>query len=103
MYNRIKGAVPLNIEGSLILNSQQHSSAARNSNTNLIARVIIGRTRGGVGGGGGCHPLPPLKVFLSFFLGGQTSAPEVFSSCSFIPRAHFESKSVLFSFYGYEI
>ena len=64
MYKRIKGAVPLNIESSLILNSQQHSSAARNSNTNLIARVIIGRTRGGVGGGGGvgvvataCHPL----------------------------------------------
>ena len=43
---------------------------------------------------------------------GKTSAPEVFSSCSFIPRAkrefslaraHFESTSVMISFYGYEI
>ena len=30
------------------------------------------------------------KVFLSsFFLEGKTSAPDVFSSCSFIPRAQF--------------
>ena len=31
---------------------------------------------------------------------GKTSAPDVFSSCSFIPRAHFESSSVMVSFYG---
>ena len=37
------------------------------------------------GGRGGYHP---PKVFLSFFLEDKTSAPEVFSSCSFIPRAH---------------
>ena len=47
--------------------------------------------------------MPPLKVFLSFLVEDKTSAPDVFSSCSFIPRAHFESSSVMVSFYGYEI
>ena len=42
-------------------------------------------------GGGGCHP---PKVFVSFLLEDKTSAPDVFSSCSFIPGAHFESSSV---------
>ena len=42
--------------------------------------------------------MPPLpKVFLSFFLEDTTSAPDVFSSCSFIPRANFETRSVAFS------
>ena len=31
-----------------------------------------------------CPPSP--KVFLIFFLDDKTSAPEVFCSCSFIPR-----------------
>ena len=52
------------------------------------------------GGGGGWHP---PKVFLSFLIDDKTSAPDVFSSCSFIPRAHFESSSVMVSFYGYGI
>ena len=44
---------------------------------------------------------PPIfEVFLSFFLEDKTSAPDVFSSCSFIPRAHFETSSVMVSFYG---
>ena len=35
---------------------------------------------------------PPLpKVFLIFFIEGKASAPDVFSSGLFIPRAHFES------------
>ena len=55
------------------------------------------------GGGGGGVGMLPLKVFLSFLLEDKTSAPDVFSSCSFIPRAHFESSSVMVSFYGYEI
>ena len=46
---------------------------------------------------------PPSKVFLSFFLVDNTSAPDVFSSCSFIPRAHSETSSVMVSCYGYEI
>ena len=33
------------------------------------------------------------KGKLSFFLEDKTSAPDVFSSCSFIPRAHFETSS----------
>ena len=46
---------------------------------------------------------PPYKVFLSFFLKDKTSAPDVFSSCSFIPRADFETSLVMVSCYGYEI
>ena len=55
------------------------------------------------GRGGGWDATRPLKVFLSFLLEDKTSAPDVFSSCSFIPRAHFESSSVMVSFHGYEI
>ena len=58
----------------------------------LMAVILtLGRTRvggGGVGGG-----------FYEFF----SAAPNIFSSCLFIPRAHFESSSVMVSFYGYEI
>ena len=50
------------------------------------------------GGGEGCP-----KVFLSFVIEDKTLASDVFSSCSLIPRTHFESSSVMFSFYGYEI
>ena len=35
-----------------------------------------------------------LKVFLSFFLEDKASAPDVFSGCSFISRAHLERSSV---------
>ena len=45
---------------------------------------------------------PPLRFFLIFSLDDQTSAPDVFSSCSFITRAHFETSLVMISFYGYE-
>ena len=57
--------------------------------------------RGGGGGGGGMPT--PRKVFLSFFLEDKTSAPDVFSSCSFIPGTLFETSSVMVSCYGYEI
>ena len=46
---------------------------------------------------------PPHKFFLSFSLEDKTSAPDVFSSCSFIPRADFETSLVMVSCYGYEI
>ena len=55
----------------------------------------------GEGGGRGCQP--PSGVLLSFFLDDKTPAPDVFSSFSFIPCAHFETSSVMASFYGYEI
>ena len=43
-------------------------------------------------------------LFASFFLEDQTSASEVFSSCSFIPRtSDFETSLVMISYYGYEI
>ena len=48
----------------------------------------------------GCHSLP--KVFLESSLEDKTSAPDVFSSSSFIARAHFETSSVMIGFYGYE-
>ena len=38
-----------------------------------------------------------------FFLDDKTSAPDVFSSCSFIPGGHFETSLVMVSYYGYEI
>ena len=58
----------------------------------------------GVGGGGGGSWLPPPSEILpSFFLDDNTSAADVFSSFSFIPRAHFKTSSVMASFYGYEI
>ena len=52
--------------------------------------LTLGRTREG-----GCHP---PKVLLSFLLEDKTSAPDVFSSCSFIPQAHFELSSEVVSF-----
>ena len=45
----------------------------------------------------------PCKVSLNFFLADKASAPDVFSSCSFIPLALFEASSVMVSCYGYEI
>ena len=60
-----------------------------------------GRTRGGGGGGGGCHLHMVFLIF--FFLQNKTSVPDVFSSCSFIPRAHFEISLVMVSCYDYEI
>ena len=46
-------------------------------------------SRGGRGGGGGRG----YSDF--FFLDDRISAPEVFCSCSFIPRAHFETSLVM--------
>ena len=45
----------------------------------------------------------PYEVFPSSFVKDKASASDVFSSCSFIPRAHFKTSSVVVSFYGYEI
>ena len=54
----------------------------------------------GGGGGGAGGWLPPLrKVFLIFFLHGKTSAPYVFCSCSFIPRARFNTSLAMVSYY----
>jgi len=43
-------------------------------------------------------------VFAGFFsfLDDKPSAPDVFSSCSFIPRARFETSLVMVIYYGYE-
>ena len=60
------------------------------------------RSSPGGGGGGAPGPPPPPLRLSQFFLEGKTSAPDFFSSCSFIPRANFESSSVV-SCYGYEI
>ena len=38
-----------------------------------------------------------------FFPDDKTLAPNVFSSCSFIPRAHFEKGLLVVSYYDYEI
>ena len=41
--------------------------------------------------------LPPQWGFLIFFLDDKTSARDVFSSCSFIPREHFKTSLVMVS------
>ena len=49
-------------------------------------------------------PPAPNKIILSlFFLEDKTLAPDVFSSCSFIPRAYFEASLVIVRCYGYKI
>ena len=48
--------------------------------------------------GGGYHY--PSEVF---FLEDKPSAPDVFNSCWFIFRAHFETSLVMVSYCGYEI
>ena len=53
-------------------------------------------------GGGGVASSDPSEVFFSFFLDDKTSAPDVFNSFSFFPRAHFETSLVMVSYYGYE-
>ena len=55
------------------------------------------------GGGVDATPPPKKKVLLSFFLEDKTSAPDIFSSYSFIPRANFETSLVMVRCYGYEI
>ena len=46
--------------------------------------------------------MPPPRIFLSFLLEDKTLPSDVFGSSPFIPRAHFESNSLIVSFYGYE-
>ena len=62
------------------------------------------RMYNGVGGGGGVDAtVLPIRFFSVVILEDKTSAPDVFSSCSFIPRADFETSLVMVSCYGYEI
>ena len=66
--------------------------------------LTLGRTSGGEGG---YHTLlpspPPASCLWVFFLDDKTSAPDVFSICSFIPRALFETSLGMVSYYCYEI
>ena len=59
-----------------------------------------------------CNDMFPLTRFWIRFISSFRnifckplicSPPDVFSSCSFIPRAHFETSSVVVNFYSYEI
>ena len=68
-----------------------------------IVFVLNSRTYKGVWGGGGEDGCHPSEVFGNFFPGDKTSAPEVFSGCSCIPRTNFETNLVMASYYGYEI
>ena len=52
-------------------------------------------------GGGVDDGCTPIRFSLSFFLENKISAPDVFSSRSFIPHADFESSLVMVSCYGY--
>ena len=53
--------------------------------------LTLGRIRAKGDGG---LVAPPSEGFFEF-LPGRTSAPDVFSSCSFIPRTHFETSLVM--------
>ena len=67
--------------------------------------LTLGRTLfkvEGCGGGGGVVFATP-SFFWVFFLDDKTSAPDVFCSCSFLPRAHFETSLVMVSYSDYEI
>ena len=46
---------------------------------------------------------PVLHKLGGGFLEDKTSVPDIFSSCLFIPRAHFERGLMMVSCYGYEI
>ena len=48
--------------------------------------------------GGGLHATPLPIRFSEFLSEDITSAPDVFSSCLFIPRTYFESSSVMVHF-----
>ena len=49
-------------------------------------------------------PLPPsLTSFFKFLLDDKTLAPDVLSSCSFIPRAHFETSLKMVSYMIYDV
>ena len=63
-------------------------------------QLTLGHTREEEGAGG-CRPPQGFSEF--FFLGNKTAAPDVFSSCLFIPRADFETSLVMVSCYGYHI
>ena len=70
----------------------------------IFPALTLGRKREAGGGElGGCNPPPPLEVVLIFFSLDDKTSPEVFSSCSFILCAHFETSLVVVIYYVYEI
>ena len=68
-----------------------------------VSRILFQPSEVHAGADAPPPPAPHPRFFWVFFLEDKTSAPDVFSSCSFIPRAHFKSSLVMVSFYGYEI
>ena len=54
----------------------------------IVKLIFLPRTYEGGGGGGGGGGVDD-----------KTSSPDVFSSCSFTPRANFERSAVMVSFY----
>ena len=68
----------------------------------VIKKLTLGRTRGW-GGGVMWVDATSLRFFGVFFLEDETPAPDVFSSCSFILRANFETSSVMVISYRYDL
>ena len=69
----------------------QNTGNRAENNTQFLVNLWMETYKQEVGGGGVRLPPPTPEVFLSFFQDHYTLAPEIFSSCSFIPCAHFET------------
>ena len=68
----------------------QNTGNRAENNTQFLVNLWMEKYKQEVGGGGVRLP-PSREVFLSFFQDDYTLAPEIFSSCSFIPCVHFET------------
>ena len=83
------------VKGESTLMTRLHDTLSV-SEINDMPLLTLGRTMGLI-----ATPTLGFSEFSS--LEDKTSAPDVFSSCSFIFRAHFETSSEVVSFCGYEI
>ena len=78
-------------------------AAIMNAQSPIVFFILNSRMYKG-GGEGGCHPLLRFfGIFSQTIKHQHQTAPEVFSSCSCIPRTNFETNLVMASYYGYEI
>ena len=83
-----KQQYPRNIAPLSPTSDHQQFSPNKIDTQSRIKVLTLGRTRRGRGA-------TSLWVFLNILIDDKTSAPNVFGSCSFIPRTHFETSLVM--------